>query len=131
VLLHSGRVLCVSAGLVALVSQTGGCSYGDVEQVLRSEVATSTECADVLVKPVPAYELGWKPGQYKVTGCGKDAVYNCKDEGGYVAFSSAKELCKVAEPPAPASSGGEAAPAAGPAAAAADDEPPPLEEATE
>jgi len=95
VLLQPVRMFSVVAGIVGLVCQMGGCAYGELDQVLRAEVATETKCTDVVVKPAAAFERGWKPNQYKVSGCGVDRVYTC-DRGGLVEYASAKDICNMA-----------------------------------
>jgi hypothetical protein len=110
VLLHTGRMFSVVTGFAGLVCQASGCAYGDLDQVLRAEVATETQCTDVAVKPVPPFERGWKPNQYKVSGCGADRVYDCATSG-LVEYASAKDICKVAPAAlAPKSAGGEVPP---------------------
>lgn len=90
----------------------GGCAYGELKQVLRAQVAAETDCGDVTVETTPMYMPGYKPGQYRVKGCGVDRLYECPPDEGLVSYSDSP--CKLATAAAP--------PAAAPAAAPAPDE---------
>jgi hypothetical protein len=78
----------------------GGCAYGELKQVLRAQVAAETNCGDVTVESTPIYMPGYKPGQYRVKGCGVDRTYECPKEDGLVAYGD--KLCKAVEAKAPA-----------------------------
>jgi hypothetical protein len=74
--------------LVAVVASLSGCAYGELNQVIRSQVATEADCADVVVEPTSPYAPGYKPNQYTVKGCGVERVYTCK-KGGLVEYGHA------------------------------------------
>jgi hypothetical protein len=82
----------------------GGCAYGELKQVLRAQVASETSCGDVTVEGSSAYAPGYKPGQYRVKGCGVDRIYNCPKDEGLVSYSA--KVCtyvdsKSVKPPEP------------------------------
>jgi hypothetical protein len=77
--------LCATLALAACFS---GCAYGELSQVLRSQVASEADCPDVVVQRTSPYAPGYKDHQYQVKGCGVDRVYTCK-EGGLVEYSHA------------------------------------------
>jgi hypothetical protein len=65
-----------------------GCAYGELKQVLRAQVASETSCGDVTVESSSVYAPGYKPGQYRVKGCGTDRVYSCPKDAGLVEYGS-------------------------------------------
>ncbi|HKU40897.1 MAG TPA: hypothetical protein VJR89_22200 [Polyangiales bacterium] len=91
-----------------------GCAYGELRQVLRAQVASETSCPDVTVENSPAYQPGYKPGQYRVKGCGVERLYDCPKDTGLVSYGA--KVCTYTDTKAP------------PAPAPAADEPPPLDE---
>lgn len=81
-----------------------GCAYGELKQVLRAQVAAETSCGDVTIESSPMYQPGFKPGQYRVKGCGVDRTYNCPKEEGLVSYGD--KVCTFVDtrsikPPAP------------------------------
>jgi hypothetical protein len=94
-----------------LVVCLGGCAYGEMRQVLRSQVASEADCPDLVVQKASPYAPGYQPNQYTVRGCGIERVYTCKDDGGLVKFGSAD--CTYTK-----TGGATGAPAAAPAPAA-------------
>lgn len=95
-------------GLVALGFLGTGCVYGDLKQVLRTQVAAETDCDYVTIQKVHEY-TGAPPGQYKTLGCGETRIYQCPpaDE----LFSYDDEICELtseretgAPPPMPSAS---------------------------
>ena len=71
----------VRAALALLVLSSGACAYGELRHVLRAQVASETNCADVSVVKSPPFQPGYKEHQFLVKGCGVDRVYNCPEEG--------------------------------------------------
>jgi hypothetical protein len=67
--------------LALLVLNSGGCAYGELRHVLRSQVAAETNCPEIAVVKSPPYQPGYKEHQYLVKGCGIDRIYNCRKEG--------------------------------------------------
>jgi hypothetical protein len=86
----------------------GGCAYGELKQVLRAQVASEISCGDVTIERSSPYAPGYKPGQYRVKGCGVDRTYECPKDTGLVSYNS--KICtyvdaksvKAAEPTPPA-----------------------------
>jgi hypothetical protein len=103
---------CAIATLSLIV--VAGCAYGELKQVLRAQVAAETNCGDLTVETTPIYMPGYKPGQYRVKGCGVDRLYECPPDEGLVSYGDT--ACKVATAAAPAAP----APAAEPALDEAD-----------
>lgn len=82
----------------------GGCAYGELKQVLRAQVASEISCGDVIIESASAYTPGYKPGQYRVKGCGVDRTYECPKETGLVSYGA--KVCtyvdaKATKPPEP------------------------------
>ncbi|HKP55065.1 MAG TPA: hypothetical protein VJV78_00010 [Polyangiales bacterium] len=109
------RTFALLITLAAPLLVLGGCAYGELKQVLRAQVAAEASCPDVTIEGSPAYQPGYKPGQYRVKGCGVDRLYDCPPETGLVSYNSS--ICTFKDAKAP--------PAAAPAAAP---EPPPMDE---
>jgi hypothetical protein len=91
----------------------GGCAYGELKQVLRAQVASETSCGDVTIEKASPYAPGYKPGQYRVKGCGVDRTYDCPKESGLVSYGA--KVCtyvdaKSAKPPEPTPSAAGAEP---------------------
>lgn len=75
-----------SLGLLALLSglAAGGCAYGELRQVLRTEVAAELDCPSITVEPRNSEALrGARDGddQWKVRGCGIVRTYTCAAAG--------------------------------------------------
>jgi hypothetical protein len=103
--------LCVTTqALLAGAATLGGCAYGEMTQVLRSQVATETKCPSLVVKKASAYAAGYQPNQYTVRGCDIERVYTCKGDEGLVAFGSTD--CVYQSGPAAGKPAAEPAPAA-------------------
>ena len=103
------RSILTSVGMLgSLALLVTGCAYGELKQVLRAQVASETNCADVSVEQQSLSQPGHKPGQYRVKGCGVDRVYECPKDEGLVSYNS--KVCsyvdahaaKPPEPPVPA-----------------------------
>jgi hypothetical protein len=82
-----------------------GCAYGELKQVLRAQVASETNCGDVIVENSSVYAPGHKPNQYRVRGCGIDRTYDCPQKEGLVSYGA--KVCtyvdaKSIKPPEPA-----------------------------
>src|SRR5262245_21301947 len=104
--------LCITTqALLAASATLGGCAYGEMTQVLRSQVAKETKCPSLVVKRASPYLPGYQPNQYTVRGCDIERVYTCKGDEGLVAFGStdcvyqagpaaAKPAAPAAPPPA-------------------------------
>jgi hypothetical protein len=103
--------LALPRAAVLLCVLSSGCAYGEMRQVLRSQVATESKCSDITVQKQSPYAPGYTENNYTVKGCGIDRVYTCKDDGGLVKFGSA-ECSYKASNAAPA--GGAPSPAAAP-----------------
>jgi hypothetical protein len=121
-------LLVLGGGLMLAL---GGCAYGELKQVLRAQVASEISCADVTIENSSPYAPNYKPGQYRVKGCGVDRTYECPKETGLVSYNS--KICsyvdsKSVKPPepTPSAAGGE-----DPAMADPMDDAPPLEPAPE
>jgi len=111
--------LCMTTqALLAGVAMLNGCAYGQMTQVLRSEVASETKCPSLVVKKATAYAPGYQPNQYTVRGCDIERVYTCKGDEGMVAFgatdcvyqsgpAAAKPGAGPAAPDAPSNGGGD------------------------
>jgi hypothetical protein len=100
---NRSSAVCAALALVlfsALFST--GCAYGELQQVLRAEVASEADCAEVVVQKSSPYAPGYKDNQYTVRGCKVDRIYTCRNQG-MVAYGHA-DCTYVA--------GGTAAPAA-------------------
>lgn len=70
--------------LCSLALAAGGCVYGELRQVLRTEVAAELDCPGVTVEPRNNEALrGSRDGddQWKVRGCGVVRTYTCKAAG--------------------------------------------------
>lgn len=89
-----------SAIAILSLSVLGGCAYGELKQVLRAQVAAETDCGDVTVEATPMYTPGYKPGQYRVKGCGVNRLYECPPDDGLVSYGD--NPCKVTPPAVPA-----------------------------
>jgi hypothetical protein len=103
----------------------GSCAYGELKQVLRAQVASEINCGDVTIESSSQYAPGYKPGQYRVKGCGVDRTYECPKETGLVSYNA--KICTYVDPksikpagPTPSAAGEE-----DPALAAPMDAPPP------
>ena len=71
------------ASLLAVLVTLTGCAYGEMTQVLRTQVASETNCAETKVSKRYIYD-GADDNEYQVTGCGQTRRYVCPaDEGLY------------------------------------------------
>lgn len=96
------------AAIVFLSTLATGCVYGDLKQVLRSQVASETGCASVKVSQRQEY-TGAEAGQYTVEACGEKRRYTCPTEGGLYDYD--EPICnlegsrKAGPPPMPTAGG--------------------------
>ena len=71
----------LAACLLAVFSPLSGCAYGEMTQVLRTQVASETDCPETKVSKREIYD-GGGANEYVVTGCGESRRYVCPaDEG--------------------------------------------------
>ncbi len=122
----------VMVSLLGLPGLLGGCAYGEMREVVRSQFAAETNCPSVSVEPRKVYDQDYKEGQYLVTGCDVVRTYSCSADTGLVSYDDKSctfingEMVKPKEPPKPVTG-----PAEGedmdspPPAASIDDEPKP------
>lgn len=117
------KLLPASPLLLALTALSGGCAYGEMTQVIRAQVATETDCTNVVVRRATSFTPGVQPGTsiYLVTGCDKlERFYTCKDDDGGLASYDTKCEFKQGAPSMPSG----AAPSASPDAPPGEDAPP-------
>jgi hypothetical protein len=93
------------AVLALIVLCSGGCAYGELRHVLRAQIASETNCAEVSVVKSPAYLPGYKDNQYVAKGCGVERIYTCKGAGltkyGGAQCTYVDSGAAAARPPAP------------------------------
>ena len=86
-MIKPGALLWVVGGAVASVALSG-CAYGELRQVLRAQVASELDCAEVQIeyKDLRYHEEDTSKERFKVTACGVERTYTCPQDPGLVSY---------------------------------------------
>lgn len=87
--------ICLLLIACCAVCAVSGCAYGEMRQVLRAQIATETDCAEILVEKKGVHYIQQKENKFKVTGCGILRTYTCPQEDGLVEYG--KPICNFVE----------------------------------
>ena len=97
-MLWHARAMLIMPGVrwtvfTAAVITSSGCAYGEMQEVLRTSLASEHDCPEVKVVPRNRPHLReLRPdynNQYRVTGCGLRRMYTCPAESGLVEYGTA------------------------------------------
>jgi len=88
---HTGSY-ALAACLLAALFTLSGCAYGQMTQVLRTQVASETDCPETKVVKRQVYD-GAGENEYEVTGCGESRNYVCPADEGL--FSYDEPICTL------------------------------------
>jgi hypothetical protein len=82
---------------LAVLSIVSGCAYGQMREVLRTQVASEADCPEIQVtkKGLKYFDEDEESDQYKVSGCGVLRTYTCPQKSGMVKYGS--EPCTFVE----------------------------------
>jgi hypothetical protein len=96
-MLRPMRSVALSPLALLLLATVSGCAYGELSQVLRTQVASEADCPEILVtkKGLRYFDEDPETDQYKVSGCGMVRTYTCPVEEGLVKYGS--EPCTFVE----------------------------------
>ena len=96
-MLRPMRSVALSPLALLLLSTVSGCAYGEVSQVLRTQVASEADCPEILVtkKGLKYFDEDLEVDKYMVSGCGMLRTYTCPAEDGLVKYGS--EPCTFVE----------------------------------
>lgn len=87
-MLRPMRASCGLVGLALVAVVNGGCAYGELTQVLRTEVASEVDCPELEIEKKGLAYLDEDPesDQFKVSGCGVLRTYTCPQKDGLVKY---------------------------------------------
>jgi hypothetical protein len=96
-MLRPMRSVALSPLALLLLSTVSGCAYGELSQVLRTQVASEADCPEILVtkKGLKYFDEDPETDQYMVSGCGMLRTYTCPAADGLIKYGS--EPCTFVE----------------------------------
>jgi len=96
-MLRPMRSVALSPLALLLLSTVSGCAYGELSQVLRTQVASEADCPEIMVtkKGLKYFDEDLEVDKYMVSGCGMLRTYTCPAEDGLVKYGS--EPCTFVE----------------------------------